>query len=223
MIAIKCQRAQFIAIVLTGDRENRQGDLLKLLARWNHRVVVGVGDGMFQNALKIHGRISDERIERVERDVFLVSVEEFRAPEFLVGEKILLTGAATRKREPLHVVSFADVIERGIIKRRMRGRCRYDGGEVRRKFFRRRPLIEPGVRTAPHRDFPVAKRLLRQPLHDVVTIARLLRERFEFAGGIAATANIDKRKRVTVRREIGGACVITVRDVRREREDDRSL
>ncbi len=154
-------------------------------------------------------------------NVLFVGIEEFRAPEFLIGEKILLTGATTREREPLHIVSFADVIERGIIKRRMRGGCRHDGREMRGKFFRCRPLIEPSVRAAPHRNFTITKRLLREPLHHVAPIARLICERFELAAGIAATANIDKCKRVTVRCEVGGARVIGVGDVRCQSEDDR--
>ena len=105
----------------------------------------------------------------------------------------------------------------------MRGGDRDDGGEMRREFLGRCPLIEAGVGTAPHRDLAVAERLLRQPLDDVVTIARLLRERFEFAGGISATAHIDQRKGVTVRREVCGARVIAVRDVGRECENDRRL
>jgi len=82
-------------------------------------------------------------------------------------------------------------------------------------------LIEPSVRTAPHRHFAVAKRLLRQPLHDIMSVARLIRERLELAAGIAATANIDKCKRVTVRGEVSRTRVIAVGDVRREGENDR--
>ena len=53
MIAIECERAQLIAIVLTCDCQNRQRDLLALLGRRHYRVVVGVGRGMFQDALEI--------------------------------------------------------------------------------------------------------------------------------------------------------------------------
>jgi hypothetical protein len=47
VIAIKCHRAEFVAIVLTGDRENWQRDLLELVNRRNHRVIVRVGHRMF--------------------------------------------------------------------------------------------------------------------------------------------------------------------------------
>ena len=76
-------------------------------------------------------------------------------------------------------------------------------------------------RTAPHGDFAVAKWLLRQPFHHVVPVARLLRERFKYTLGIAAPADVDERKGVAMRREIGGARVVRVGDVRREREDHR--
>ena len=63
MIAIKRERAEFVAIVLTCDRQNRQRDFLKLLTGWHHRVVVRISHWMFENALKIGGGISNERIE----------------------------------------------------------------------------------------------------------------------------------------------------------------
>ena len=80
----------------------------------------------------------------------------------------------------------------------MRRRHRHDRDKVRGKFLRRRPLIEAGIRTAPHRDFPIAKRLLRQPVDDVVAIVRLLGEGLEFATGIAASPDIDQREGVAM-------------------------
>jgi len=61
--------------------------------------------------------------------------------------------------------------------------------------------------------------LLREPLDHIMAVARLLGEWLEVAAGISAAANIDKRKRVTMRREVGGSRVIRVRDVRRQREN----
>src|SRR6266446_7506964 len=101
----------------------------------------------------------------------------------------------------------------------MRGGSRNVGGQMRRKFLRGRPLIESSVGAAPHGNLAVTKRLLREPLDHVVSIAWLLRKRLELAAGIAAPANIDQRKRVTVRREIGGAGVIRVGDIRGKCED----
>jgi hypothetical protein len=59
---------------------------------------------VFEDALKIERRISDKRIERFKRDVLLVSVQEFCAPEFLISKKIVLRSVPTGKRVPLHVV-----------------------------------------------------------------------------------------------------------------------
>src|SRR5882724_8170336 len=101
MIAIKSERAELIPVVLAGDRQNRQRDLFELLNCRHHRVVVGVSCRMFQDSLEIHRRISDKRIERFKRNVFLVSVEKFSAPKFLVGEKILLAGVTAGESEPL--------------------------------------------------------------------------------------------------------------------------
>src|SRR5207248_8807168 len=102
----------------------------------------------------------------------------------------------------------------------MRSCGRNDRGQMRRKFFRGRPLSESGILTAPHRDFPIAKRLLREPLDDVVPVTRLLREQLAFTGGISAAANIDQRKNVAVRSEICPARVVGVRDVGRKSKDD---
>ena len=198
MIAIKRECAELVAIVLAGDRQNRQVDFLELLACRHHRVVVPVGHWMFENTLKIDQWVTHERIERFKGKVFFVGIQEFRAPKLLIAKKILLTGVPAGEREPLDVIGFADVIEGGIIERRMRCGNRHDGGEVRRKFFCCGPLIEAGVRTAPHRHFAVAKWLLREPLDDIVAVARLLGEWLEVAAGIPAAANIDKRKRVTM-------------------------
>src|SRR2546430_968078 len=100
----------------------------------------------------------------------------------------------------------------------MRGRGRNNCGQMRRKFFGGRPLIESGIGTAPHRDLAIAEWLLRQPLDRVMAILGLLPERLEFAAGISAAPNIDQRKDITVRREISRARMIGIRDVRRERE-----
>src|SRR5712691_4133146 len=97
---------------------------------------------------------------------------------------------------------------------------RHDSGKVRRRFFCSRPLIETGVRAAPHRDFAVAKWLLREPLHHVVAVMWLLRERFELAAGITAAAHIDKCEGVTMRCKISGAGMIAVGNVRRQGEND---
>src|SRR6266403_2603177 len=205
MIAIKGKRAQFIAVVLTRDRENGQRDLLQLLARRNHRVVVRVSHWMFEDALKIGGGIPDERIERLKGDVLLVSVQEFCAPEFLIAEKILLSGASAGEREPLHVVGFSHIMVRRIIERWMGGCGGNNCRETWREFFRRRPLIESRVGTAPHRGLAVSEQLFCLPLYGIVPIARLICKRFELATGVSAAANIDERERVTVRCEVRGA------------------
>ena len=59
---------------------------------------------MFEDALKINRGISDKRIQRFKRCVFLVGAQEFCAPEFLISKKIVLRGVPTGERVPLHVV-----------------------------------------------------------------------------------------------------------------------
>src|SRR5713101_1755352 len=153
---------------------------------------------MLEDTLKIWGGISDKRIERFKRDVLFVSIQEFRAPEFLIAKKIVLRGAAASEREPLHVISHPDVVDRRIIERWMRSGCRHDRCKMGWKFFRRRPLIEPCIGAAPHRHFAVAEGLLCQPFHDVVSIAGVICKRLKFAARVSSTANIDKRERVAV-------------------------
>src|SRR5438874_8094711 len=98
-----------------------------------------------------------------------------------------------------------------------------DRCQMWREFLGCRPLIESCVGTAPHCNLAVAKRLLGQPLDDVVAIARVVCKWLELTAGISATANIDKRKCIAMRCEVGAARVIRIRDVRRECEDDRRL
>src|SRR6478672_4278249 len=133
--------------------------------------------------------------------MLLVSIQEFCAPEFLITEKIVLWSSPASKREPLHIVSHPDVVVGWIIQAGMRGGSGHNRRQRRWKFFRCCPLIEPRVRTAPHRHFTVTEWLLRQPLNHVVSIARFICERLELAAGIAAAANIDEHEHITARRE----------------------
>src|SRR5262249_51826724 len=102
---------------------------------------------------------------------------------------------------------------------------RSGGGNNRRqmwrKFFRGGPLVESRVRSAPHRDFAVAERLLRQPLDNIVSVARFICERLEFAAGIPAASNIDQSKSITMRGEVGSTRVIGVGNVRSKGENHR--
>ena len=82
VVAIECHRAKLIAVVLAGNSQNGQRHFLELLLRRHHCVVIRVGGRMFQDALKVLGRVADERVERAECDVFFVSFEKFRPPEF---------------------------------------------------------------------------------------------------------------------------------------------
>src|SRR5215475_6665203 len=104
MIPVITKRAKLIPIVLRRDCQDRDSDLLELLACWHHRLVVRIDRGMLDDALEIDRRISNERVERFKRDMFLVSVEELRSPKFLIIEEILLSGAATGEGVPLDVV-----------------------------------------------------------------------------------------------------------------------
>src|ERR1700730_4943824 len=111
VIAIKGERTQLIAVVLTRDCENRKRDLFELLGSRDHRVVISIRCRMLQNALEIHRWISNERIKRMKRDVLLIGIQKFRTPEFLIAKKIALTSVTAGEGEPLHIVSLADVIE----------------------------------------------------------------------------------------------------------------
>src|SRR2546423_9954584 len=152
-----------------------------------------------------------------------IGVQKFRAPKFLIAEKIVLRGVTTREGEPLHVVSHSDVVVGRIVQPGMSGSSRHDCGQMRWKFLRCRPLIETCVRPAPHRDLTVAERLFPQPLNNVVPVSGLICKRLEFATGISAAADIDQREYVSVRREVGATGMIRVRNVGRESKDDRRL
>ena len=151
--------------------------------------------------------------------MFLVGIQKFCAPEFLITKQIVLCSVTAGQREPLHVISHPDVVVRWIIEAGMRGGGRNNGRQVRREFLRRCPLIEARIRTAPHGDLAIAKWLLRQPLNDVVSIARFICERLKLAAGISAAANIDQREPVTMRGEVSAARMVRVR--RRQCKDYR--
>src|SRR6266511_5439636 len=180
MIAIKRERPEFISIVLPSQGQDWQRDLLELIDRRHHRIVVSVRRRMFKNALKICRWISHKRIQRLEGNTFLVGLQKFRTPKFLVGEEILLLDATVRGREPLNIVTIADIIIRGVVERWVGRRDRCDGGQMRRKFFGRGPLIEAGIGAAPPGNLAVAERLFCEPLYNVASIARVLRKRPEF-------------------------------------------
>src|SRR5262245_54315005 len=127
-----------------------------------------------------------------------VSVQEFCAPEFLIGEKIVLWSSPAGECEPLHVVRNADVVGRWKIQTGMRGGSWHDCHKMWRKFLRSCPLIKARIRTAPHGSFAVTEWLLRQPFNHVVSVARLICEQLEFTARISAAANIDEREDITV-------------------------
>ena len=155
--------------------------------------------------------------------MLFVSAQKFCAPEFLIGKQIILRGVTARKRQPLHVIRHPDVVGRWKIQAGMSGGSGNNRGKMRRKFLRSCPLIEPGVRPASHCHFAVAKWLCGKPLDHVVSIARLICKRLKVAAGISTTADIHKRERVSVRREVGAADVVRIGNVRSEREDHRCL
>src|SRR5262245_3672387 len=99
--------------------------------------------------------------------------------------------------------------------------CRHDSGEVRRQFLGRRPLIESGVRTAPHRNLAVTKWLFCEPFHNVVAVSRFVSERLELALGISTTTDIHQTKGISVGGEISAARVVAIGDVWCEGENDR--
>src|ERR1700730_6828393 len=198
VIAVKCKRTQFVTVVLARDCQYRLCDLLKLFMRREHRIIVRIDHGMFEDTLEIFRRVTDKRVEVFESDVLFITVEKFRAPEFLITEKIVLCCPATGEREPLHVISQPNIIVGWVIEARM---CSCRGNDCRqmwRKFLCRGPLIESRVRPAPHRDLAIAKRVFRKPLDYVVSVARFICKWLELTTGISATAYIDKRECITM-------------------------
>src|SRR5947199_6523713 len=91
-----------------------------------------------------------------------------------------------------------------------------------RQLLGRSPLIEAGVRAAPHRDFAIAIGLGGEPFHHVMSVAGFISKRLKFATGIPAAADIDKCKSVTMCCEIGCARVVAVGNIWRQGKDNRS-
>ncbi len=176
---------------------------------------------MLYPALENGRGIAEQRIEVLEGRARFEPPAVHGAPENTIAEDLVLRGMAAGEREPLHVVGREDVIAHRKIDACVGRGNRHDGGKMGRELLGRGPLIIARVGTTPHRDFAVAIRLPRQPLHDVVAVVGLLEERFELPLGIAPAAHIDAEKWITVRRKIHTPVVIALRDVGSERENAR--
>ena len=60
-------------------------------------------------------------MNRVIRNVPLVSIQKLRAPKLMITKEIVLRVVTARERKPLHVVSHPDVVVGRIIQAGMRG------------------------------------------------------------------------------------------------------
>src|SRR5207253_1379015 len=124
MIAIKSERAKFVAVVLASDGENRKRYFFELLPRRHHGLVIGVHHWVVNNPLKIHRWISNKTVEGFERDVLAVSLQKFTTPKFCIRKQVFLTGVAAGQREPLHIVGNTNVVGRSKIETGMGTRHR---------------------------------------------------------------------------------------------------
>ena len=219
--AIERHRAGLVAVVMAGDRKDRQIELGVLLRRRAVAVPVRVLRRMLDPGVEDRRRIADPLVQLGERRVRLVPAPELRAPEIAVAEDLFLCGLAADEGQPLHVVRIEDIVAHRVVDAGHRRCDRHDRGQVRRKLLRGRPLVIARVRTAPHRDLAVAVRLRAEPFDDIVAVLRFLQERRELAFGIAAAAHVDGREHVTVRGEVHATVVVALRDVRRQREHAR--
>lgn len=210
VVTIKGERTELVAVILSGDTEDGKLQLGILFRRWDHGVVIGIDRGVTDHALKDRRRVANELVDVAERKMLAVSVEEFLAPELGVAEKISLAATPAGKGQPLDIVAIADVVRKRKIQAGMCRGHRDNSGKMRRQLLGRRPLIKPGIRSAPHRDLTVAEGLCRQPFDDVVSVAGLICERLEVARGVAATAHINEREPVAARRKVGRAGMVAV-------------
>src|SRR5262245_19524703 len=142
--------------------------------------------------------------------MLLVALPKFVHPETFFAEELCVWRHAADKREPPDAIGLKNVIGGGVIHGGM-SRCRRaDGGEVRRTFLESSPLVEPGVGSAPHGYLAVAPGLLRQPLDDVVAVARVPGKGLERSPRVAPAANIYQGEDVAVAGEEHGPVVIGV-------------
>ncbi len=212
---------RLIAVVLTGDAQDRHVDLRVLLRARVVAVPIRIEHRVRHPVLENRRGVADDAVDLLECAMADIEFLELGRPERAVGENLLLAGLAAGKHQPLHVVRVSDVVAAWKVDAGIRRRDRHDRRQVRRKFLGRGPLIVAGVGATPHRHLAIAVALLRQPFDDVVTIARLLQHRRELAFRIAAAAHVDCQVHVTVAGEIHAAVVVALRDVRRQREDAR--
>ena len=211
--------ARLIAVVVAGNGENRNLYSFVSGLVWHHRVVVRILRWMLQPFLKYQRGIAHDFVEILEGEMLVVIFAGFRSPVGAVAEQAGVAGCTAREREPLHIVGREDTERKRKVDAGMSCGSRNDGGKMRRKFLERSPLIESGIRTAPHRDFAVAPRLLGKPFHDIVAVSGLVRKRLKGSAGIAASAHVNQSVDVAVLREVNRAIQVAVGNVRRQGED----
>src|SRR5713226_6430220 len=168
---------------------------------------------MLHPLLKPGRSVPDQLVKILKRRVRHVHLARFRRPEGAVPKQAAIARHAACETQPLHVVWPKNIGLKRKIYSGMRRGCRHDCHQVQRKFLQHRPLVEARVRTAPHRHFAVAIRLLREPFHHVVAVLALIHKWLKLPAGISASAHIHEGVHIAMLREIRGAVRVRVSDV----------
>ena len=119
----------------------------------------------------------------------------------------------------MNVIRAENIFEHGEVGACVGGGDRNDSGQMLGSFAQGHPLIEAGVRSAPHGDFAVGPELAGEPFDYVMAVLRFLEERVELSFGVAAAAGIDDGEDVSVLSEVVGTGVVAVADVGSQLED----
>src|SRR5687767_11239573 len=170
MLTIVLERSQLIAIVSTGDGEDRQGYASVLIRRGAETVPEGIALWMRNPFLKRWRRIAKKRIECIEGSTLLEPRPELATPERLVGDYAFLQRVTGNPSQPLHGIERKNIVAHRRVHAAKRRRDGHDADEAWRELFRRGPLREAHIRLFSHSHLAIAVPLARQPLHHVVTI-----------------------------------------------------
>src|ERR1700733_49762 len=179
MLCVVFKGAGLIGVIDPSDCENRYTDGRILLRARIEAVPVRALGWLSNPGLKDLRWIAKGRVKILEWRSRFEPVCKLSSPERLVVKYLVLRSAARDEGQPLQDIGRADIAAcRHVDAEEWRGN-RYDSTKFRRALLGCRPLIESGVRSAPHGDFPVAIRLACQPLQHINRVTTLVGIRCE--------------------------------------------
>src|SRR5438067_12145330 len=96
--------------------------------------------------LKYRRRISRELVVILKGGVRPIHLARFACPKTAISKEIAVACHSASERQPLHIVGAENVVLERKIHAGMRRRRGDDGGQMRRKLLKNRPLVKSRIR-----------------------------------------------------------------------------